>query len=144
MQKEHSDQEAEIKALASDTVRAHVRQRQRLLFREQYHHLLPQKYAAYVGAYYVYSSFALDDLLLNSHVPAWLNKKCCGDGYQHWGNVFVLKMSPQEHGPCGWAAYEDVPPEFLNIMAEGPSKSCVEDIGSRFWWKHSKDRPQVS
>jgi hypothetical protein len=30
--------------------------------------------------------------------------------------IFLL----QEYGPCGWAACEDITPEFLELLAAGP------------------------
>jgi len=33
----------------------------------------------------------------------------------------VVKMAPHEYGEYGWAAYEDIVPEFLYLLVKGPS-----------------------
>lgn len=143
-QKEHCEQEAEIHGQANDTEGIHVRQRQRMLFADQCHHLIPKEHAACVGAYYVFYSFATEDLPQNPHVPAWLSRRKGEEGHRYWGDVFVVKLSPHEYGPRGWAAYEDIDPTFLNVLSDGPLKSWNEDVGFRYWWEPSDDRPQGS
>jgi hypothetical protein len=68
--------------------------------------------------YYVFYSFALDDLPKNSSVPAWISG---GNRYQYWGDVFLVKMAPHLYGQYGWAAYEDIVPDFLDLLVKGPS-----------------------
>jgi len=76
-----------------------------------------------MGAYYVFHSFAFDDLPKNSSVPTWISD--IGDGMhrQYCGDVFLVKMAPHEYGEYGWAAYEDIIPEFLDLLIEGPLDS---------------------
>lgn len=33
---------------------------------------------------------------------------------------FLFKMAPHEHGENGWAAYEDIVPDFIDFLNEGP------------------------
>jgi hypothetical protein len=73
-QKEHSDQESDLRRGFSSGERREVWQRQRQLVLEQQHHLLPQRYSSCIGAYYVYYSFDLDHLTLNAFVPDWIRK----------------------------------------------------------------------
>ena len=74
-----------------------------------------------MGAYYVFHSFAADDLSKNLSVPAWLSKIREWDHRNYYGDVFVVKMAPVEHGEEGWAVYEDIVPQFLDLLAErGP------------------------
>lgn len=94
--KEHGEQEAEMD---DDPETFYVHQRQSQLFSYQRHHLISREYAACVGGYYVFYSFALDDLPQHTHVPAWLSRKNDGEGHRYWGDVFVAKMSPPEYGP---------------------------------------------
>jgi hypothetical protein len=119
-----------------------IRQRQRQLFGDQQHHLLPQRYFACIGAYYIFYSLDLDHLPQNAFVPDWIGK--IGDkGHQiYWGDVFVVKMSPQEWGPYGWAAYQDIAPEFLELLAAGPMKSWREDVDFRWPWETPNNRPR--
>jgi hypothetical protein len=133
-QNEHSDQEADMRQNSSSEEQFKVQQRQRQLFLEQQHHLLPQHYSSCIGAYYVYYSFDVDHLPLNAFVPDWIGK--IGDKTQqrYWGDVFIVKMGPQEYGPYGWAAYEDITPEFLELLALEPLKSWREDVGFRLPW----------
>jgi hypothetical protein len=53
------------------------------------------------------------------------------DQQRYCGNVFVVKIGPQEYGLYGWAAYEDITPDFLGLLEAGPLKSWREDIGFR-------------
>jgi hypothetical protein len=131
-QKEHSDQEAAMRRNASNEEQCAVRRRQRQLFHDQQHHLLPQRYCSCICAYYVYYSFDVDHLQLNAFVPDWIGKIADGIQQRYWGDVFVVKMSPQEHGPNGWAAYEDITHDFLELLEAGPLKSWREDVGFRF------------
>jgi hypothetical protein len=140
-QKEHNDQEVDMRRYSSTAEQGQVlRQRQRQLFGDQQHHLLPQRYSSCIGAYYVYYSFDVDHLPRNAFVPDWIGK--IGDEFpqKYCGDVFVVKMGPQEYGPYGWAAYEDITPEFLELLSTGPLKSWKEDVGFRWPWKASDDR----
>jgi hypothetical protein len=133
--KEHSDQEADMRQNSgSEEERINVRQRKRQLFLEQQHHLLPQRYSSCIGAYYVYYSFDLDHLPLNAFVPDWIGKIGDRNQQQYWGDVFVVKMGPQEYGPHGWAAHEDITPECLELLAAGSLKLWREDVGFRGLW----------
>ena len=53
-----------------------------------------------------------------SSVPAWISSHrrivWCGD-------VFLVKMAPREFGAHAWTAYEDIGPEFMDLLANGPS-----------------------
>lgn len=79
-----------------------------------------------MGTYYVFYSFAVDDLPENSSVPAWISDvgdtgdNCDGIPRNYRGDVFLVKMAPHEHGEYGWAAYEDIVPEFLDLLVKGP------------------------
>jgi hypothetical protein len=46
-------------------------------------------------------------------------------------------MGPQEYGPYGWAAYKDITPDFLELVAAGPLKSWREHVGFRLPWEAS-------
>jgi hypothetical protein len=70
-----------------------------------------------VGTYYILFSFALDDLPKNSFVPTWIRNIC---KREYYGDVFLVKMAPHEYGEHDWAAYEDIVPEFLDFLIEGP------------------------
>lgn len=77
-----------------------------------------QRYSSCNGVYYAFFSFAMDDLPEHSSVPAWIS----GDQRRvYWGDVFLVKMAPHEWGEHAWAAYEDIGPEFLDLLAKGPS-----------------------
>ena len=76
-----------------------------------------------MGTYYVFYSFAVDDLPKNSSVPTWISD--VGGGKHYYGDVFLVKMAPHEYGEYGWAAYDDIAPEFLDLLIEGPSSSDV-------------------
>ena len=74
-----------------------------------------------MGTYYVFYSFATDDLPKNSSVPTWISGDISDDFHRyHYGDVFLVKMAPHETGDYGWAAYEDIVPEFLDLLREGP------------------------
>jgi hypothetical protein len=122
-QKEHCDQEPAKRRNSSSEEQHEVWQQQRQLFVDQQHHLLPQRYSSCIGAYYVYYSFDVDHLPLNAFVPDWIGKIGDKNQQRYWGDVFVVKMGPQEYGPYGWAAYEDITPEFLELLEAGPLKS---------------------
>lgn len=88
--------------------------------RDQQHYILPPHQSSCAGAYYVFYSFALDDLPRNHFVPTWITDT--GERYNHayYGDVFLVKMAPQEYGENEWAVYEDIIPEFLDLLAKGP------------------------
>jgi hypothetical protein len=84
---------------------------------------LPQRYSSCTGAYYMFFSFAGDDLPKNSSLPVWIRD--IGDvedsiHRQYPGDVFLVKMAPHEYEEKGWAAYEDIVPDFLECLNEGP------------------------
>ncbi|KAF2450535.1 hypothetical protein P171DRAFT_468824 [Karstenula rhodostoma CBS 690.94] len=82
--------------------------------------LLHERHASCAGVYYLFWSFAMDDLPRNKHVPRWIRES--GDMSHSWyGDVFIAKIAPHEYERGGWAAYEDVPPAFLEILAKSPS-----------------------
>ncbi|KAF2469597.1 uncharacterized protein BDR25DRAFT_228524 [Lindgomyces ingoldianus] len=66
------------------------------------------------GVYMVFFSYFLDELPRNNNFPAQLipNQIFSGD-------VFVVKLKPHEFGEHAWAAYDDVPPEFLKLPIMG-------------------------
>ncbi len=82
----------------------------------QQYHPLQQQHSACIGAYYVFYSFSSDDLPTNSSVPAWI-----GVGSQCRGDIFLVKMASHEYGQYSWAVYEDIVPEFLDLLVKGPS-----------------------
>jgi hypothetical protein len=136
----------------------HLLQRQRQYVPQQ-HHLLHEHHLSCIGSYYVFYSFALDDLPKNSSVPAWISDiGDIGDVIppQYWGDVFLVKMAPYEYGEYGWAVYEDIAPEFLDLLIEGPldgwallqllserhaSRSSIHIAGRRFplWLSNVSD-----
>ncbi|KAI0379502.1 hypothetical protein F5Y04DRAFT_129977 [Hypomontagnella monticulosa] len=59
------------------------------------------------GVYIVFFSFALVEPV-NTSFPSGLLSICAR------GDVFVAKLQPHEYGQYGWAAYDDVPREFLD------------------------------
>lgn len=77
-----------------------------------------QRHPSCHGSYYIFFSFALDDLPENKSVPAWFTRGM--ELGKFWGDVFVVKMAPHEYGEYGWAAYEDVAPELLDLLVRGP------------------------
>ena len=87
----------------------HFRQR---LYLPQEHHLLQEHHLSCIGTYYVYYSFDVDDLPENSFVPAWIS----GGNHAYYGDVFLVKMAPHEFGQSEWAAYEDIVPDFLDLL----------------------------
>jgi hypothetical protein len=64
---------------------------------------------AWNGVYLKWFSFALDDLPKNSSVPLIF----CRENRLAAGDVFIVKLAPQEQDEQGWTAYEDFLPEFL-------------------------------
>jgi hypothetical protein len=74
-----------------------------------------------MGTYYVFYSFAIDDLPKNSSVPTWISGDISDDFHRnYYGDVFLVKMAPHEYGEYDWAAYENIVPEFLDLLREGP------------------------
>jgi hypothetical protein len=100
----------------------HLRQRYLL---DQQSYLLHQQHSSCVGTYYIFYSFDLDDLPKNSFVPTWIRDKGDGIHLQYWGDVFLVKMAPHEYGENGWAAYEDIVPEFLDLLVKGPLENVT-------------------
>ncbi|PKK46983.1 hypothetical protein CI102_7911, partial [Trichoderma harzianum] len=68
-----------------------------------------------LGTYYVFCSFAVDDLPVNKFVPRWIEEDAHSP-YRYFGDVFVVKISPDEVGQDGRAVYEDVDPLFLDFL----------------------------
>jgi hypothetical protein len=60
--------------------------------------------------YIIFYSFALDGLPQNTAVPLVF-----ANAGAMWGDVFVVKLAPEEWGEHGWAVYEDVPARFLEL-----------------------------
>ncbi|KAJ4858943.1 hypothetical protein T069G_07210 [Trichoderma breve] len=106
--------------------------REQLLHLRQ-RHLLPQQrffvpqhdgYHYCLGTYYVFYSFAVDDLPINKFVPLWIEEN--NDPlipHRYFGDVFVVKISPDEVGQDGRAAYEDVHPFFLDFLVDNAAYS---------------------
>lgn len=94
----------------------HFRQRHRL---PQQYHAIQQQHSSCTGAYYVFHSFAVDYLPKNLFVPAWISDIGDRDYRQYCGDVFIVKMARHERGEYGWAAYEDMVPQFLDLLVEG-------------------------
>ncbi|KAL7937619.1 hypothetical protein V8C35DRAFT_184504 [Trichoderma chlorosporum] len=99
----------------------HLRQRytapQRYMVLKQQHH-------ACVGAYYVMYSFASTiagyHLEINKHVPRWISDDNDTIPHNYFGDVFLVKVRSHEVEEDGRAAYEDIIPEFLDLLVEGP------------------------
>ncbi|KKP04499.1 hypothetical protein THAR02_03384 [Trichoderma harzianum] len=116
----------------TDDLKNLLRQPQRLSREQMLHlrqrHLLPQQrffaqqhnhYHYCLGAYYVFYSFAVDDLPVNKFVPRWIEEN--NDAHiphRYFGDVFIVKISPDEVGQDGRAAYEDVDPLFLDFLVD--------------------------
>ncbi|KAI9766504.1 MAG: hypothetical protein M1840_006461 [Geoglossum simile] len=63
------------------------------------------------GFYYVFWSFALDDLPTNLSVAKFPDEE-----YQEWcGDVFIVKVPRYGPGWRGWVEYMDMPREFLDL-----------------------------
>jgi hypothetical protein len=73
-----------------------------------------------MGTHYVFHSFAADDLPKNSTVPSWITDISYDSPRCYYGDAFLVKMARQEYGENGWAVYEDIVPEFLDLLKEGP------------------------
>ncbi|KAK0616547.1 hypothetical protein B0T14DRAFT_568141 [Immersiella caudata] len=90
--------------------------RQRYCSPKKYFILQPEQRQC-AGAYYAFYSFALDDLVQNMGVAGWIVNASDGPFF---GNAFLMKLVPQEKDEDGSAVYEDVGPEFLEVLACGP------------------------
>ncbi|KAK4067729.1 hypothetical protein Trihar35433_6289 [Trichoderma harzianum] len=116
----------------TDDLKSLVRMGQ-CLSREQILHLrqrylLPQQrffvqqhntYRYCLGTYYVFYSFAVDDLPINKFVPRWIEEEIdAHSSLCYFGDVFIVKISPGEVGQDGRAAYEDVDPMFLDFLVD--------------------------
>jgi hypothetical protein len=110
------------------TVPIHVRQRH---LHEQQYYLLQQCYASCKGTYYVFYSFAVDYLPQNLFAPAWIREFGNGHYHNYYGDAFLVKLAPNESDDHDWAVYEDILPEFLNVLATGPSRRLEKYIRSR-------------
>ncbi|QYT01234.1 hypothetical protein H0G86_008280 [Trichoderma simmonsii] len=72
-----------------------------------------------LGTYYVFYSFAVDDLPINKFVPRWIEEEIdAHSSLCYFGDVFIVKISPGEVGQDGRAAYEDVDPMFLDFLVD--------------------------
>ncbi|KAL7912921.1 hypothetical protein GGI35DRAFT_441479 [Trichoderma velutinum] len=99
----------------------------------QQRHLLPQQrffvrqynqYHCCLGAYYVFYSFAGEDLPINKFVPRWIEDNNHPDlPHYYRGDVFLVKISPDEFGQDGRAAYEDIDPLFLKFLKDSAARS---------------------
>ena len=96
--------------------------RQRYYIEEQYH-VVQQKYYSCIGEYYIFYSFDTDGLPENLSVPDWVNDVGGNTHRCYFGDVFLVKMAPGKDGKNGWATYEDIVPQFLDLLAEGPLES---------------------
>ncbi|KAE8346430.1 hypothetical protein BDV24DRAFT_123844 [Aspergillus arachidicola] len=69
------------------------------------------------GVYMLFFSFDLDELPLHKNVVGPLGERSAA------GDAFVVKLKSHEYGENGWAEYDDVSPEFLElpIMTRQPS-----------------------
>ncbi|KAI9689716.1 MAG: hypothetical protein M1822_009597 [Bathelium mastoideum] len=85
---------------------------------EELRRIVLEHHSSCSGIYYIFWSLDQDNLPVNPFVPTWINE----DRYQWYGDVFLVKMAPYEYGGYGWALYEDIDPEFLDLLAEGPLK----------------------
>ncbi|CAI6332713.1 unnamed protein product [Periconia digitata] len=94
----------------------HQSQRQ-IEFASQSRHLVQDRFASCIGNYYIFYSFDMDNLPQNQHVPTWITS----DHHSWYGDVFLVKVAPYEYGGYGWALYEDIVPEFVKLLAEGPT-----------------------
>ncbi|KAH7126692.1 hypothetical protein B0J11DRAFT_283162 [Dendryphion nanum] len=94
------------------------RQRKKFVASQQYYALSPYQEAC-VGRYYVFWSFALDDLPQNLAVPKWMVEE---PQHSYWGDVFLVKVrdGEGEGGDGVRAVYEDVDPGFLEVLRDGP------------------------
>ena len=86
------------------------RQRQKIphlrLFAQEHH-------SSCIGLYYIFYSFNCDNLPRNPSIPTWMTEL-----KPYWyGDVFLVKVAPYEYGGYGWALYEDIAPEFLELLA---------------------------
>lgn len=117
LHKDHLQRLLRSGSMMSREQRLHLRQR---YLREQQHHILQPHQSVCAGAYYVFYSFALDDLPKNQFVPAWISDTGDGHNSTYHGDVFLVKMAPQEYGENEWAVYEDIIPEFLDLLFTGP------------------------
>lgn len=70
------------------------------------------------GVYYVFYSYSTDGMPENKAMPRWLATAVKAN---FRGDVFMVKMTPAEFGQYAWAEYEDVAPEFVDLMVHGPS-----------------------
>jgi hypothetical protein len=85
------------------------------LYLPQEHRALQEPHLSCTGIYYVFYSFEVDELPQNLFVPAWLS----GDhGHGYYGDVFVVKVGLHELGQDDWATYEDIVPDFLNLLSK--------------------------
>ncbi|KFY99561.1 hypothetical protein V498_00668 [Pseudogymnoascus sp. VKM F-4517 (FW-2822)] len=95
---------------------------QRYLLKQEYF-ILPERFTGCKGAYYMFFSFAADDMPMNEGLPSWIRD--VGEVVDSFhrlypGDVFLVKMAPEEIGENGWAVYEDIGHEFLDCLKEGP------------------------
>lgn len=109
---------------------SHLRQR---YLCDQHGYVLQPPYSHLRGAYYLFYSFALDDLPENPYAPPWI----CDEGpdvfLKYWGDVFIVKMAPRENGEDGRAIYEDILPPFLDLLEQGPLLTLPSLTWPRGW-----------
>ena len=116
-QKDHLERLLRSGSWISPEQHLHLRQR---YLREQQHHILQLHLSSYAGAYYVFYSFAHEILPKIQYVPTWISDTGDGDNMSYYGDVFLVKMAPDEYGENEWAVYEDIIPEFLGLLVKGP------------------------
>jgi hypothetical protein len=94
---------------------------QRHLLEHQYHTLHAHQ-SSCAGSYYVYHSYSTENVL-NLSVPTWISEPEGSRLGQYRGDVFIVKMAPEEVGAQGWALYDNVSPAFLELLVEAPRDS---------------------
>lgn len=75
------------------------------------------------GIYIIFFTFAIDDLQENPNFP----QEILNDRFLY-GDVFVVKLQAQEYGEYGWAVYDDVPTEFLDLPQLRGKRTLRSDI----------------
>lgn len=83
-----------------------------------------------MGGYYVFYSYASDDLPKNPAVPPWISDIGEGCHLPFYGDVFLVKVALDEYNEDGWTSYEDIVPQFLDLLVEGPLEVRTKISGS--------------
>jgi len=84
------------------------------------------------GVYIKFFSFSLDDLPENRSVPGCF---CRVNGLAA-GDAFIVKLAPQGWDEHGWAVYEDIPTDFLELpcITRGGAASFQRNSESTCTW----------